>query len=822
MELSNTCKACGRWSSCASPKLKGDLHPDTDVLFVGDIPTEEEDLKRASFTSEASHFLKTFASFLAINEKKATVSYTYAVKCHIPMKERNHEASMKRWVASCRNYLFEDIKQCNPKVIVALGSNALQSVWPEGPKSIAQARVAPQKVGNTWVMAAYHPVNHITGRKDLRQDYFSLGRILGKILTDTYEVEAPVIIAAEEIDLPMIAAQISQATHVFFDVETDTLSYKHRPDIKTFYMPGRSMICIGIGTSSKEPVWVIKTDLFLRIKDLLKGKTLVAHNILYDNSVLDYLCKMPWVWDNPLEDTFLMHVSMDQGYTGNSLDDLSMKYLSVPSWKKEAYDEISSARLFIDAPTFADIPWDTLVAYNGRDVFYTAKLFELFQGFPIPDSYKDRYMRLVPFLGRLQVRGIPVDAKRIRAVKEAYEKKIDMLLESLNKAPEVRKIAEAAGSDRFNVRSPKQKTELMQLLSIDPGYSESKKYYKTDKKTMGEISLHNSLIRRINVITEMQNMLSKFINPLSYYIADDGRVHTFYTMGRAESTFSLGGDPTGGVITGRLSARDPAMHNIKKDPILRSCFVAPPGYVFLEFDYSAAEVRGLAWLSNCANLLQWFNDDIDPYLKVISLLDQVPYEEVLAVYQGDGPAKKALKARRQVTKNGFLGWQYGSGLDKFAVTIGASMEDASRVYDLFTQLFPEVRTYQEALITRASQGLPIITKWGVQRRFVLDTPHDVNALKNFEPQEVMSTMTAHAGDVIERAIPAPDLYIVNLVHDAHVNLVKEDKVKELVPKIATLMTNPPNLPFELGVKLVVEAKIGKNLGKMIDYSLDKD
>lgn len=821
MELSDTCQACGRWSSCGSPKLQGEIHPDTDVLFVGDIPTEEEDLKKAPFTSEASQFLKTFASFLVGKDKeKVTVSYTYAVKCHIPLKDRNHEASMKRWVASCRNYLLKDITKCSPKVIVALGSTALQSVWPEGPKSVSQARVAPQKVGSTWVMAAYHPVNHITGRKDLRQDYFSLGKILGKILTNTYEIEAPEIYSAGEADLPKIAAQLAKATHVFFDVETDTWSYKHRPDIKTFYMPGRSMICVGIATSVSEPVWVIKTELFLKIKNLLKGKTLVAHNILYDNSVLHYLCGMDWVWDNPLEDTFLMHVSMDQGYTGNSLDDLSMKYLSVPSWKREAFDAIEAEKWYTDAATFADIPWDTLVAYNGRDVFYTAQLYELFKGFPIPDSYRDRYMRLVPFLGRLQVRGMPVSRTRIHAVKEAYEAKIDMLQRSLMKAPEIREVAEKNGVDQFNVRSPKQKTELMRLLDIDPGYSNSGTYFKSDKKTMGEIGLQNSLIRRINVITEMQNMLSKFVNPLTHYIADDGRVHTFYTMGRAESTFSIGGDPSGGVITGRLSARDPAMHNIKKDPILRSCFAAPPGYVFAEFDYSAAEVRGLAWLSDCKNLLQWFNEGVDPYLKVISLLDQVPYEDILAVYQGGGLSKKALKDRRQITKNGFLGWQYGSGLDKFADTIGATKEDASRVYDLFTGLFPEVREYQDALITRVSQGLPIITKWGVQRRFVLDTPHDVNALKNFEPQECMSTLTVHAGDAVEKAIPAPDLYIVNIVHDAHYNLIKEDKVGELVPKIAHLMTNPPNLPFDLTVKLVVEAKVGKNLGKMVDYPLD--
>ena len=813
---------CNRWSKCKSPQvgLEFSTGP-VDVLFVGDYPEEEDEDTGKPFSGNAGGFLRQFTSFLV----DVKIGYTYAIKCRLSKDDRKDEKGMKQWISHCSEFLIEDIQAARPKVIVALGSLALKAVWPDGPKSIAQARVAPQKVGNTWVIATYHPINHITDRRDLRQDYFSLGQTITKLLDGNYTNEKPDIRAASDEDMPQVTAQISSSKHFFFDVETDTWGYKNHPEIKTFYMKGRKMICIGIGTSETEPVWILRPHQFDMIKHLLKTKVLVAHNILYDASVLHYLCGMDWVWDCELEDTFLMHVSLDQGYIGNSLDDLSMKYLSVPSWKKEAHDAIDQEnhlRRKENNPsphpvTLADIPWDTLVEYNGRDVYYTIKLYNLFSGFDLPQSYKNRYMRFVPVLGRTQVRGIRANKSKILATKYVYQKKIDHLLSTLNKAPEIRQACEELGIDEFNPSSGLQMTRLMQLCDVHPGYSESGQYYKTDKKTMSEITPNHTLIRRLVRIKEMRNMLSKFIEPLSHYVAEDGRVHTFYTLGRAESTFSVGGDPTGGVTTGRISARDPALHNFKKDPILRACFEAAPGWTCVEFDYGAAEVRGLAWLADCKNLIQWFRDKVDPYIMVMATMDKVPYDLMYEEYK-TGSKKAALKERRQKVKGGFLGWQYGSGMAKFAQTIGADLHTAERLYSVFDDLFPEVRVYQKNKLDLVAQGLPLVTPFGVQRRFTAKDPHEENQVKNYEPQGSMSDVTIQAAAEVEEKIPATDLQIVNLVHDSMWPDIRTDVLEETIYKVVGIMRNP-TLPFEITVPLEVEVMYGPNRGKMKEYVL---
>jgi uracil-DNA glycosylase family 4 len=816
------CRSCGLWTKCKSPQIEKETpSQEVDILFVGDYPEEEDEYTGKPFSGSAGAFLRQFTSFI-----EAKVAYTYALKCRLSKDDKKDEAGIKTWTNHCQEFLKEDVQQLRPKIIVALGSLALKAVWPDGPKSIAQARVAPRKVGNTWIVATYHPINHITGRRDLRQDYFSLGQLLGRILSGTYTTETPDIREATDETMPQVTSQIINSKYFFFDVETDTWGYKSHPEIKTFYMPGRSMICIGFGTSEEEPVWVLRPHHFDQVKHLLRHKVLVAHNILYDASVLHYLCGMDWVWGCEMEDTFLMHVSMDQGYIGNSLDDLSMKYLSVSSWKEEAHNALlyeNAARRAYGDPsnhpvTFADIPWNTLVAYNGRDVYYTIKLYNLFKGFDLPQSYKDRYMGLVPLLGRTQVRGIRARKEKILATKEVYERKIDFLSKSLMRAPEIRKVCEESGVSEFNPSSGLQMTRLMMELDIDPGFSESGKYYKTDKKTMAEIVPENSLMRRVVRIKEMRNMLSKFITPLSFHVANDGRVHTSYTLGRAESTFSIGSDPTGGVTTGRISARDPALHNFKKDPILRACFEPPEGWTCVELDYGAAEVRGLAWIADCKNLIEWFTKNIDPYIMVMATMDNVPYERMFTEYKF-GAGKVKLKARRQQTKGGFLGWQYGSGLLKFAQTIGADMKTAERLYSVFDELFPEVRVYQERELQTVRDGLPIVTSWGLQRRFSIDSPHDENAIKNFRIQSTMSDVTLHAAKEMEITLPSNEFQIVNLVHDSVWADVRDEVLPVILKKAVDIMRKPSLVPFEITVPLEVEVQIGKNRGQMKEFAL---
>jgi DNA polymerase-1 len=82
------------------------------------------------------------------------------------------------------------------------------------------------------------------------------------------------------------------------------------------------------------------------------------------------------------------------------------------------------------------------------------------------------------------------------------------------------------------------------------------------------------------------------------HIQDDGRIHASFLLDGAES--------------GRMSSAEPNMTNIPRakgnveGKMLRNCFVARPGYVLIELDFSQMELRKAAEMSGDPNMIADF------------------------------------------------------------------------------------------------------------------------------------------------------------------------------------------------------------------------
>ena len=829
-----TCKACGLYKGCKNPGIATEvLGPDgqplplssgpLDLLFVGDSPGVWEDDAGRPFMGKVGKFFRDYLkAFPGLK-----IGMVHSVRCRTtevkPWGEVGDRAAEKGDIDHCRPYILNTLMKYDPKIVILLGAAALTSVWEGGPKTISQAKVSPTYLNGRWFLTTYHPSMHVRKKRDLKEDYRSLGKLITKILNDTYIVENPDIREVKtNADWALFIKQLTKAKRVYFDFENNTWDYGAKwPEMQTFYQAGRTVTCLGVGTSKTEPVWVLTPPQIAKILPLLEGKTLVAFNALYDLAVFDWFYSWRQVWEQDIDDPFLMHISMDSGRMGNSLEELSYIYLHVPSWKQPVYAWIKeeNARRHRDKntpyipATIADMPWPMLMGYNGRDVYYLMQVDEQARKMKIPEAYKTRYIRFLKALGKVQSRGIPCDKTRAEVVKEAYERKLDFLIDSLQKSPEVRAVLQEYEEEEFNVRSPIQCTRLLERLQIATGKTDSGKYAKFDRATRQYLAVRHSLIRRLHVIRTYLDMISKFLTRLPHYVASDGRVHSFYTLGKADSTFPVGSDPQGGTSTNRVSSRTPAMHNIKKDNMLRSCFVAPPGYVFVEMDYKAAEPRGLAQFAGVKRLIQWFNEDKDPYIMLMAIIDQVPYEVMWEKYVNP-ETRKATKLRRDKTKTAFLAWQYGSGMDNFAFVLGVNVYTAERVYKTFDSLFPEVRPFQKRMIEDAKAGKTLTTVWGCQRKFTVDNSHEENQVKNYLIQSSCSDITVSLIDIIEEQVGDELFATVNVIHDALYGLVPEHRLEEAVQKVKALMENPPGLPFKLLVKLEVEVKVGRNMGQM--------
>lgn len=124
--------------------------PRTDLVFVGEGPGRDEDLQGEPFVGRAGELLTKM--ILAMQRTRADVYICNVVKCR-PPENRLPEPEE---VATCAPFLWAQLQAIHPKVVVALGATALQTLL-GGKASITRLRGTWQTARGFQVMPTYHP-----------------------------------------------------------------------------------------------------------------------------------------------------------------------------------------------------------------------------------------------------------------------------------------------------------------------------------------------------------------------------------------------------------------------------------------------------------------------------------------------------------------------------------------------------------------------------------------------------------------------------------------------------------------------------------------
>jgi uracil-DNA glycosylase family protein len=126
------CKACDLWK-LGTQTVFGEGRRRAIVMFVGEQPGNEEDLAGKPFVGPAGRLFDT-----ALEEAGIDRSQTYVTnvvkhfKWEPRGKRRIHKKPNAGEISACRPWLEAEIALIKPKVIVALGATAAQSLF--GPK----------------------------------------------------------------------------------------------------------------------------------------------------------------------------------------------------------------------------------------------------------------------------------------------------------------------------------------------------------------------------------------------------------------------------------------------------------------------------------------------------------------------------------------------------------------------------------------------------------------------------------------------------------------------------------------------------------------
>jgi len=123
------CRACDLWKT-GTQTVFGAGAASAQILFVGEQPGDKEDLAGKPFVGPAGRVLDEGLEAAGIDRKLAYV--TNAVK-HFKWeargKRRIHQKPNWSEMAACRPWLDAELEAVKPRVLVALGATAAQSLF---------------------------------------------------------------------------------------------------------------------------------------------------------------------------------------------------------------------------------------------------------------------------------------------------------------------------------------------------------------------------------------------------------------------------------------------------------------------------------------------------------------------------------------------------------------------------------------------------------------------------------------------------------------------------------------------------------------------
>lgn len=181
-DLERKCLTCMRCGLCRTRNnvVFGVGPKDADIMFVGEGPGEQEDLKGEPFVGAAGKLLDDMLSIIDLDRCNCYIANI--VKCRPP---RNRDPLDEEQDA-CIDYLRNQVALIRPKVIVCLGRIAAK-------KLIDQDYRITREHGNwyckngIWMTAIYHPsalLRDVSKRPETFSDLLTIRNKLKEVHAD--------------------------------------------------------------------------------------------------------------------------------------------------------------------------------------------------------------------------------------------------------------------------------------------------------------------------------------------------------------------------------------------------------------------------------------------------------------------------------------------------------------------------------------------------------------------------------------------------------------------------------------------------------------
>ncbi|UCR75517.1 DNA polymerase I protein [Alcaligenes phage vB_Af_QDWS595] len=397
-----------------------------------------------------------------------------------------------------------------------------------------------------------------------------------------------------------------------------------------------------------------------------------------------------------------------------------------------------------DIKDIRKIPLDQLLEYNLVDTLST--WFTYHKNYPIMvqdeqlpvylNTFKPANLEIV----QMELTGMPLNKKRVLEVKDILEEDERVARNKLNSSPVIQE-----ANDYFRNKWVEKKHSEWKVKRttpdqcpddelFNPGSSQKLQYVLFEQLGLPILGLTKSkqpsteadILKALVHHTEDQ-IVKDFLQALMDWKAVAIILSTFIPpmvdapMGPDGWHYMFGSFNLGGTVSGRLSSSNPNMQNLpaggKYGALIKSCFQAPPGWIFGGLDFASLEDRISALTTRDPNKLKVYIDGYDGHcLRAYAYWpEKMPDIDPNSVESINSIATKYKKIRGDSKEPTFL-LTYGGTFRGLMKNCGFSEVDSLKIEGSYHNLYRVSVDWVKSKIEEATRTGYVTTAFGLRVR----------------------------------------------------------------------------------------------------------
>jgi DNA polymerase I len=751
--------------------------------FLGEMAGRNE---AEASRKEPSHFIgdagDRFNNLLkASGIDRESVAVANAHRCYKAL----NKTPTKSELDACFIHTFLEVQQLNPELVVVMGESALYSVTGLSGIKNYRGKLLWSKKLNRKVYATYHPAAGIYDNEAAKKTLEDFKKLLSMLDSEVSKIKNYKYKEVSEVPQELIDSDT-----LYIDTETTGLN----PQVDEL-----KIVQIGNG---EEPVYIFNDFKDPKLKEILETKNIVGQGWEFDAKFLKTnldIFPENWSFDTCLAEFLLT------GTKNNDLTYLVSKYARESFGYDDKVKEYGGAH---KVPSKKE-----LYQYAANDVGVLKKIKEKQQSILTDRGMDNLYYNLTlpanKILTKMSLRGILVDVKKIKEIDKEYEDLSVNLLKEALELPEV-KDCEKHFNRTFNPQSSLMlrwllidKCKLPVLKTSTTSTGEKNPVLDAKRMKIYAEKHKNKYCQIMEKYRSYQTLRQNFLSGLLPKLIDNV----------AYTTYSLHATDTG-----RPNSKEPNLLNLpggEDTEIIRSCFIARPGCIFVYSDLSQIEVKVAAVVYDEKELIKIVNSGRDFHCEITSRILGLPYEEV---FEGKEAGDPDIVHKRRIFKTITFSILYGKGAESLAVDLNISVDDANKFIEDYFRGFPDLKRNLELCKKEVIQKGYLTNPFGFVRRWKYHKETDHNTLReaiNFPVQSTAWNLLELGMIKADRELSKYNIPLVMQVYDSLGAEVEEEKKKKaariMKKAMQTCNYGISNLDK---IKVTADVEVGYNLKDM--------